>query len=123
MSVTDRQRVVVQRLTDALKHAGDTHTLPDLMAALRAGEAQCWDHNGSLAVTEILTYPQRVVLRLWLAAGTFDDLTELLPDIEAWGRQHGATLVEAIGRRGWMKVARAHDYEPTAMIYRKELQP
>ena len=68
-----------------------------------------------------LRYPQRLVLRFWLAAGDLEDLRPLLPELEEWGRERGATLVEAHGRLGWSREAKANGYRLDAAIYRKEL--
>jgi hypothetical protein len=120
-AITPRQRTIFARLVDALTNAGRTHEIEDVMRALRTGDAQIWVENDSVVVTEVLVFPKRTVLRYWLAAGDMDDMLTLLPKLEQWGREQGATLAEMVGRRGWRKEAAAHGYEAAATIYRKDI--
>jgi hypothetical protein len=120
-AVTPRQRTIFARLVDALHEAGRTHEIEDVMRALRIGDAQVWVENDSVIITEVLVFPRRSVLRYWLAAGDMDDMLTLLPKLEAWGRERGVTLAEMVGRRGWLKEAKAHGYTAAATIYRKDI--
>jgi hypothetical protein len=120
-AITPRQRTIFARLVDALAEAGRTHEIEDVMRALRTGDAQVWVENDSVIITELLVFPRRSVLRYWLAAGDMDDMLTLLPKLEAWGREQGATLAEMVGRRGWRKEAQANGYEAAATIYRKDI--
>ena len=52
----------------------DTHTLDDVKEAIDAGRAELWPLNHSALVTEVVEYPQRKVLRVWLAGGNLHEL-------------------------------------------------
>lgn len=119
--LTPKQQRAIERMVDALHQAGNTHHLDDVMRALREGEARLFERDGSLIVAQILHHPRRSVLEIWVAAGVMDDMLSLLPEVEAWGREHRATLAQVIGRRGWQPVAEQHGYAATATIYRKEI--
>jgi hypothetical protein len=121
-AISPHRMSVFNRLLDALRDGGRTHEIHDVMAALREGRAQVWTgDNDSVVVTEILLYPQKRVMRYWLAAGSLADILPLVPGLEDWGRKQGATMVEAIGRLGWAPVAKAHGYTLASAVYRKEL--
>lgn len=56
-----------------------------------------------------------------VATGDLDELIELAPRVEAWGREHGCigSLIES--RAGWAKAMRKHGYEPHQVAVRKGL--
>lgn len=109
------------RLAKALAHAGHTHTAADVADAIRRGDAQIFYNDRAALVTELLCFPQRNVMRYWLAAGRLDGVDELVPQTEAWARDHGATRLEVIGRRGWAPFGRRHGYAATATLFAKDL--
>jgi hypothetical protein len=120
-AMTPAHMRTVDRLREALAHAGSTHTVQDVIALARQGRAQFWQEGNTLVVTEVIDYPQRRVVRLWLAAGDLRDAEATLPRIEAWAKERGATMVEAVGRAGWRNSARERGFTATAVVYRKEL--
>lgn len=119
--MTPEQTLLAAKLERALARAGGTHTLDDVIALARAGRAQIWEAPGAVIVTEVVAFPQRVVLRLWLCAGDLDGVERLLPDVEQWGREQGATLAEVIGRPGWKARAKDLGYVASATVFEKEL--
>jgi len=60
-AITSRQRTIFARLVDALRDAGRTHEIEDVMRALRTGDAQVWVENDSVIITELLIFPRRSV--------------------------------------------------------------
>jgi hypothetical protein len=120
-ALTPIQMRMVDKLRDALRRAGSTHTVQDLIDLARAGKAQFWERGGTLVVTEVVEFPRRKVLRFWVAGGDLDDVERLMPQIEQWGREQGATMAEAIGRRGWARRSEAHGYNAVATVFQKEL--
>jgi hypothetical protein len=110
-------------LQQALEAAGDTHTPADVAAAIERGDAQLLtDHDGrAFMITEVLQYPRKRVLRLWLAGGRLTALRTLAPQLEQLAREQGCDAMEAAGRAGWMDEAGLHGWTPTAVVYGKEL--
>lgn len=90
-------------LEAALQYSDGTHTLDDVADGVARGLFQFWPGNTSAVVTEIITYPRTRVLHYFLAGGTLQELAEMRPDIEAWGRAIGCNRVTLCGRRGWLK--------------------
>lgn len=95
---------VAARLQRALDHAGNTHTIDDVLAAIERRDAQVWTAPNSLIVTELVSYPRLTSLRYWLGAGDLHEVLSLHPEIETWARRNGCTRAEGLGRRGWERV-------------------
>lgn len=121
MTLTLQHHTMVDKLRVALDRAGSTHSISDVVSLVREGKAQFWEHRSTLLVTEVIEYPQRKVLRFWLAGGDLGEVEQILPEIEQWARERGCTMAEALGRRGWAGRSEAHGYKPVATIFQKEL--
>jgi hypothetical protein len=83
---------------------------------------QLWMGERSVAVTEIVTYPQLTSCRIFLASGQKAELKDVIRlQIEAFALENGATRMEIIGRRGWTRVLADAGYTPVAAVISKEL--
>lgn len=99
---------LVVRMERALLHAGGTHTIPDVLDQLRAGQAQCWQHGEGIAITELRQHPRLREVNVWLVAGDLADCRALEPRIVEFARQMGARRIVGQGRDGWERVACRH---------------
>jgi hypothetical protein len=109
-------------LDAALAHAGRTHCLADVKAAVESGQARLWAGAHSALVAVIETDPGDRRLLIWLAGGDREELeTETLPLAEAWGREGGCRRALVIGRAGWERTLKTKGYAPLARIVAKEL--
>ena len=109
-------------LDAALDHAGRTHSLDDVKAAIVRGEARLWAGEGCALVAAVEQDPGERRLLIWLAGGARDELeSRLLPLAEAWGRACGCRRVLVIGRGGLERALRAKGYAPLARIIAKDL--
>lgn len=109
-------------LDAALAHAGRTHSLEDVKAAVARGEARFWPGERSGLVAAVEQDPGERRLLIWLAGGARGELQdELLPLAEAWGRARGCRRVLVIGRPGWERTLRSKGYAPLARIVAKDL--
>lgn len=91
-------------LTKALRGAGDTHTISDLATGILNGGFQYWQALNAGVITEIVTYPRKRVLSVFLAFGDLDGVMGLQPRIEAFGVANGCSAMIECGRAGWEKV-------------------
>jgi hypothetical protein len=106
----------------ALDVAGKTHAPADVAEAVKAGKMQAWTRGDSLVVTEVLEYPRRNALNVFLAVGNLDEVLSLIPDMAAFGREHGCTTMRMQGRRGWARVLpRLGWQEEKQVIYERAL--
>lgn len=89
---------------------------------LAAGEARLFEGQAAVLVAVIEDHPTGPALCLWLAGGRQDELVnDLRPKAEAWGRENGCDRALIMGRRGWIKALKQHDYRPRAVVLVKEL--
>jgi hypothetical protein len=109
-------------LEAALAHAGRTHSLRDVRAAVERGEARFWPGAASALVAAIETDPGDRRLLIWLAGGAREELeADVLPLAETWGRENGCRRALIIGRAGWERTLKSKGYAPLARIVAKDL--
>lgn len=106
---------------EALAHGGDTHSVEDMAELILSGRAQLWVQRDALIVTEIRDYPQKRVLRFWLATGDLEDCIALHRHIMEWGREKGCNLAIITGRRGWIKPLRSEGWTEAMSVLTQEL--
>ena len=102
----------------ALEHSGGTHTFDDIVSAVYAGQMQFWPAENSCAVTEIVTFPRRKVLHIFLAGGEMQEIVDMDGPAADFAKANGCTAMTIAGRRGWKKVLSERGYEElnTALI-------
>ena len=106
----------------ALEYSQGTHTFSDIASGILSGRFQLWSAKQSAVVTEIIVYPRMKDLHYFLAGGDLDELKQMRPSIEAWGKGQGCTRVSLAGRPGWAKTfLRDEGYEPAWFILKKDL--
>lgn len=112
-----------EQIEAALGYAQGTHTFEDIQAAVEAGSLQYWPGVRSVIVTEIIQYPRAKALHFFLAGGDIDELEEMYPLVEEWGRSQGCTVASMAGRAGWSRsfLTRKEGWTPTAVLFSKDL--
>ena len=110
------------RLQKALEYGGGTHRLDDVVRMLKAGEAQLWENEGGVIVTEVNDYPLRKAIHYWLLAGELRDVLALEHEINPWAVEQGCTVATACGRRGWSRVAAPTGWKPWLPNFYKDLR-
>jgi hypothetical protein len=106
------------RVAEALgKHGGGTHTVSDLLREVAAGEAQLWQNEDAILVTQVVEEPRRKVLHFWVAAGDLDACVEMSRRVMEWGRSVGCDYATLTGRKGWLRALadEGWSYEFTVM--------
>ena len=119
--LTPAQRRIMDRIELALAQGGGTHAFYDVMEMLLDGRAQWWQHGEGIVITELRQQPQFRELSVWLVAGHLPDCAALQPRIEAFAREHGCVRAIGIGRRGWVRAARAMGFTPSGVELRRNL--
>lgn len=81
------------------------YTLEEVWHEINNNKAQFWPLPNSAVVTQVLEYPRRRVLRIWLAGGDMDELRFALSGHAVdYARERGCSVIEVDGRKGWVKV-------------------
>lgn len=107
-------------LEKAVDAYGKTHGKEDVWAAILTGDAQLWPLPASAMVTTIDVHPTGLKeVRGWLSGGDLEQIQAFVPQIEAWGRQHGCARATITGRRGWLRAFTG--YREAAVLMTKEL--
>ena len=105
----------------ALEYSSGTHTFDDVLEGIRTGRMQLWPAERGCAVTEIVVYPQKKVLHIFLAAGELDQLFDGAESMAEWGRKQGCVALSMSGRLGWQRVLKAHGWEPKRVVMEKDI--
>lgn len=109
-------------IESALVYTPGTHTYDDVVAMVAAGKAQFWPGPASVIITEIVDYPQKRVLNIFLAAGTLSELEAMSSALQDWAVTQGCQAVFLTGRRGWERTFLARTgWEPKLVMFVKEL--
>ena len=105
----------------ALEYSGGTHSFDDVAEALASGKMQLWPAPKGCIVTEIVVYPRKKVLNVFLGAGELDQLMDMHKDVIAWSKAQGCVAVTITGRHGWKKPLTKHGWKPLHTSYVKEI--
>jgi len=98
-------------LEPALEYSGGTHEWEDIAEGVHSTRMQLWANERGAAITEILEYPRKRVLNVFLAGGDMDQILEMLDSAKAWGAQQGCDAIMMSGRKGWLRVLNKHGWE------------
>lgn len=100
----------------ALHAGGDTHTIEDLVEALKRGEMQIFHNDRAVIVTEVVQAPRRRYLHLFLVAGDMDAVDALGPQVTAFARDQGCEFARAQVRPGFEPALRSRGWRKTQLI-------
>lgn len=107
----------------ALKIGGHTHTRQDIADGLTTGRFQYWGDDECCLVTEIVEYPQKRVLHLFIAAGKLSKLLdEYLPRVKEFARENGCSSLTSVSRKGFLKRFPAYGFKPKCITFELELK-
>lgn len=110
---------VSKYIENAIEYSNNEVTIDSIVKELYTGYKQLWvisDDRFKIVgacVTELSNYPNKRVVRIILLGGTgLDSWAKLVSDtIGSWGKGFGATAIEVIGRKGWIRVLEKQGYK------------
>jgi hypothetical protein len=105
----------------ALEYSGGTHSFDDIAAGIASGHMQIWPAKKACAITEIVVYPQKKVLHVFLAAGDLEQITNAIGAVEEWGKAQGCESLTMNGRYGWQRVLDKRGWTPTMVTMERGL--
>lgn len=97
-------------LEPALAYSGGTHEWEDIQEGVSKSVMQLWANERGAAITEIIKYPRKKVLNVFIAGGDMDQLLEMLESAKVWGASQGCDAITMSGRRGWLRVLNKHGW-------------
>jgi len=105
----------------ALEYSGGTHSLSDVIEGIASGKMQLWPAPKGCIVTEIVVYPRKKMLNVFLGGGELDQLLDMHKDVIAWSKAQGCEAITITGRFGWKKPLKAHGWKPMHASFIKEI--
>ena len=105
----------------ALEKSGGLNTWDQVVAGIQSGMMQLWPAQRGCIVTEIVVYPRKKVLNVFLGGGELDQLLDMHNDVTDWAKSYGCEALTITGRFGWKKPLKAHGWEPLHASYQKEI--
>lgn len=108
-------------LEAALERSGGTHTLDDVVQAIIKGEMQFWPAPKGCAVTEIVNYPRKKVLHIFLAGGEMEQIIDMDDSAVEFAKMNGCTGMSIAGRKGWKRVLKDKGYEEAFTVLGKDI--
>ncbi len=106
----------------ALEYSGGTHSLSDVINGITSGKMQLWPSPKGCIVTEIVVYPRKKMLNVFLGGGELDQLLDMHKDVIAWSKAQGCEAITITGRFGWKKPLKAHGWKPMHASFIKEIE-
>ena len=107
------------KIEAALEYSGGTHVFEDVAFAVLEGRMQFWVNGESVAITEIIVYPRKKVLHVFLGSGKRKELFEMIESAWQWGQSIGCTGMTLAGRKGWTKLMGKFGFKPTLYVMEK----
>ena len=106
----------------ALQKSGGAYSIDDVHEYVVSGDAHFEPIENGGAIFFFHQYPNKKVLRIWLAGGTLEDgLAPVLHSAAREAKRLDCDAIEVEGRRGWERVLRPHGFEHKRTVLVKEL--
>lgn len=93
-------------IVDAMQYAEGTHTFDDIATMILQGQLVFITLDEGFYIVEVIQYPRKKVLNIFLAGGDLKVLLEKRHDLETVARNAGCSGITLSGRRGWEKYAK-----------------
>lgn len=103
MNIEDELNRCKPWIKAALEYSGGTHLFEDIVDSVKLGYMQLWAAPRGCAVTEIITFPRKKVLHVFLAGGELDQVLDMVDSAKHWGKMQGCSSMTLAGRKGWVK--------------------
>jgi hypothetical protein len=107
-------------IEDALDKGDNTHGFVDVVDGVMSGKMQLWPGEEGCAVTEIVVYPNKKVLHVFLAGGKLEQITNMHNDAVVWAKAQGCEGMTIAGRPGWKKILDKYGWRQQFVTLSKE---
>ena len=103
----------VKHLNPALKIDGN-HDINDIWNLYQKHAVDLWHTQNATVITEVIKFPKRKVLNIWLAGGEMDGCKNLHKEITKFAKKINCKTITITGRPGWKKIF--PEYKKTAEL-------
>jgi len=104
----------------ALEHSGGTHDFWDIVESVYDGRMQLWATEKGCLVTEIIVYPKKKNINIFLGGGELEQLADMHTDVIAWAKEQGCSSASICGRKGWVRAFKKYGWMPKYTVVTKE---
>lgn len=109
-------------IEDALAFSGGTHTFEDIAFGIAEGRMQLWPSPKGCIVTEVVIFPQKKVLNVFLGGGEMEQLADMHADVIEWAKTQGCTGATISGRKGWERAFKKYGWRPLHVTLTKDFE-
>lgn len=106
----------------ALEYSGGTHDFEDIVDGIQSGMMQFWPAPKGCLVTEIVQFPRKKVVNVFLGGGEMEQLANMHPSVIEWAKAQGCTAATIHGRTGWARAFKSRGWKPLHMSLIKEFE-
>jgi hypothetical protein len=112
-----------RKLARVLDRMGGYYTVQDILTAIAAGKMQSFVEGDSWVITQIGIYPRAKVLEIVAAVGDLEEVRAIHPRLLDFAADVGAGVIQAYGRKGWLKSAleRGWKVKARSFVFQREL--
>jgi len=125
MSVSEELMKCREWIQSALDKGGDTHDFKDIVDGVISGHMQLWSGASGCAVTEILVYPNKKILHVFLAGGKMghgiDQIIDMHDSAVEFAKRNDCQGMTVSGRAGWKKILASRGWKQQFVTLAKEL--
>ena len=109
-------------IVDALQYDVQDFTLEDIESGIASVNYQLWESDNAAMVTSgVALQSGGIGVQVLAAGGAYEELMQLLDDVEEEARQAGCEVLTTVGRTGWKNEAKKRDFIHVASVYVKRL--
>ena len=83
---------------------------------------QLWPSPKGCIVTEIVVFPQKKVINVFLGGGEMEQLADMHSDVIDWAKQQGCTGATISGRKGWERAFKKYGWKPVHVTLAKDFE-
>jgi len=95
----------------ALDKGEGTHDFWDIVDGVYSGHMQLWPCAKGCLVTEIVVFPKRKILNVFLGGGDLDELAGMHEEIIEWAKSKGCDGASINGRPGWVRAFKKYGWK------------
>lgn len=113
--------MIDDQISAALLAGGDLLTIDDLRTQALERRVQWWGDERAAVATEVLSYPRRRILNLFMAAGELRRILALQNDVDAFAQDMGCSFMVAHARPAWGLVGKPLGWLPRSIQFVREV--
>ncbi len=108
------------KIADALKkYAHDTYTIEDIEGYIADGMMLVWPLDKSIALLEVVEYPQKKCLHIFMVVGEVEDILYHMQFADDNAQFIGCDMISANGRIGWAKELKKKGWQQEGWFTKK----